>query len=74
MGQFFVPDGKRIWSFWKDYSAYCQDMDRNRWTERRSFHVLLSAARDWEEIRRIGRRWLDRGSVCTKPERLAGLR
>ena len=52
IGQFFVPEGKRIKSFWKDYSEYCKDMDLNRWTEKRVFCVLLGAAqsvawRDW---------------------------
>jgi hypothetical protein len=74
VGQSFVPDGKRIKSFWADYSQYCQDMELNRWTERRKFHVLLGAARDWDDIRRIGRGWLDQGDACTTPESIAGLR
>jgi hypothetical protein len=74
VGQFFVPDGKRIRSFWADYSVYCQDMELNRWTERRLFHVLLGAAADWEDIRRIGRDWLDQGGACATPESVAGLR
>ena len=32
VGQFFVPEGKRIKSFWKDYPEYCKDMEFNRWT------------------------------------------
>lgn len=74
VGQFFVPEGKRIRSFWADYSAYCQDMALNRWTERRLFHVLLGTARDWEEIRRLGRAWLDQGDACTDPRSIGGLR
>lgn len=74
IGQFFVPEGKRIRTFWQDYSEYCNDMDLNRWTEQRQFAVLLGAARDWEEIQRIGRRWLDQGAACYQPESLAGLR
>ena len=74
VGQFFVPEGKRIRSFWADYSTYCQDMTLNRWTERRMFHVLLGSASDWEEIRRIGRAWLDQGQACTSPESIARLR
>jgi hypothetical protein len=74
VGQFFVPEGKRIKSFWADYSTYCQDMELNRWTERRLFHVLLGAANDWEAIRRIGRSWLDQGAACTRPDSIAGLR
>ena len=74
VGQFFVPEGKRIKTFWADYSAYCQDMELNRWTERRPCHVLLGAASDWADIRRIGRGWLDQGAACTRPESVAGLR
>jgi len=65
IGQFFVPDGQRIRSFWKDYSAYCKDMELNRWTERRIFTVLLGRANDWDEVSRIGRAWLDKGADCT---------
>ena len=74
VGQFFVPEGKRIRSFWADYSAYCQDMELNRWTERRTFHVLLGAARDWDDIRQIGRGWLDQGEACATPDSIARLR
>ena len=74
VGQFFVPEGKRIRSFATDYPAFCRDMDLNRWTSRRTFAVLLGDARDWDEIRRIGRSWLDQGASCPRPESLAGLR
>ena len=74
MGQFFVPEGKRIKSFAQDYPVFCRDMELNRWTERRMFYVLLGAARDWEDIRRVGRAWLDKGAACTEPDSIAGLR
>ncbi len=74
VGHHFVPDGKRIRSFWADYSLYCQDMELNRWTERRTFHVLLGTAGDWDDIQRIGRGWLDQGEACTRPDSVAGLR
>jgi hypothetical protein len=74
IGQFFVPAGKRITSFWKDYSEYCKDMDLNRWTEQRVFCVLLGAAGDWDDVRRIGRAWLDEGADCARPEHVAGLK
>jgi hypothetical protein len=73
-GQFFVPEGKRIRNFWADYSALCEDMEFNRWTERRVLHVLLGSADNWDEIHRIGRKWLDLGSDCTRPDNVAGLR
>jgi hypothetical protein len=74
IGQFFVPAGKRIRSFATDYPDLCRDMELNRWTERRTFAVLLGAASDWHEIRVIGRRWLDQGANCVRPEGIAGLR
>jgi hypothetical protein len=73
IGQFFVPEGRRIRSFARDYPAFCKDMDLNRWTERRTFSVLLGSASSWDEVRRIGRAWLDRGD-CLRPEGLSGLR
>jgi len=74
VGQFFVPDGKRIKSFSKDYPEFCKDMELNRWTERRVFCVLLGAARDEKEMRRIGRKWLDKGASCAEPESITSLR
>ena len=74
IGQFFVPAGKRIKSFWRDYSEYCKDMELNRWTERRIFYVLLGAAPDWNYVRRIGRAWLDKGADCVRPVSIAGLK
>jgi hypothetical protein len=74
IGQFFVPDGKPLKSFWRDYSEYCKDMQFNRWTERRVFYVLLGSASSWDDIRRIGRSWLDQGHDCARPESIASLR
>jgi hypothetical protein len=74
VGQFFVPDGKRYRSFVRDHTEYSKDMDLNRWTARRVFYVLLGAAREWDEVRRIGRRWLDKGTACARPESIADLR
>ncbi len=73
IGQFFVPAGKPIRSFWRDYSANCRDMNLNRWTARQVCYVLLGAARRWEDVRRIGRSWLDRGAACARPESIADL-
>jgi len=74
IGQFLVPDGKQIQTFATDYPAYCKDMELNRWTADRVFYVLLGAARDWNELRRIARRWLDQGADCARPNSIAGLR
>jgi hypothetical protein len=74
VGQFFVPEGKRIKSFTPDYLDLCKDMEFNRWTARRVCYVLLGSAKNWEDIRRIGRAWLDKGKDCAKPETVGGLR
>jgi hypothetical protein len=74
IGHFFVPDGQRIRSFWKDYSAFCKDAKLNRWTAQRVFYVLLGSARDFGEVRRIGRDWLDQGADCARPESVARLK
>jgi hypothetical protein len=74
VGQFFVPDDKRIKSFARDYPEFCKDMDLNRWTEHRVFCVLLGAARDMDDAHHIGLEWLDKGPSCVKPESIADLR
>ncbi len=74
VGQFFIPDGRRIKSFEKDYPETCRDMKLNHWTERHVFYVLLGAAPKWEDIRRIGRTWLDKGTGCARPESISNLK
>jgi hypothetical protein len=74
IGQFFVPPGKRIKSFGRDYPETCQDMELNRWTERRVFAVLLGAANSEAEVRRIGRKWLGKGTACMSPAGVRDLR
>jgi hypothetical protein len=74
VGQFFVPEGKRIKSFGKDYPEMCKDMAFNRWTARRVCYALLGAARTTDDIRRIGCTWLAKGKLCAKPESVADLK
>jgi hypothetical protein len=74
VGQFFLPEGKRLKSFWKDYSEHVKDLEFNRWTEKRVFYVLLGSAGDWDEIRRVGRTWLDKGTECAYPASIADLK
>jgi hypothetical protein len=74
IGQFFVPEGKRYTSFVKDYFGYAKDMDLNHWTASRVFYVLLGTARDWDDVRRIGRSWLDKGQQCARAESIASLK
>ncbi len=74
IGQFFVPPGQRIRDFGRDYPVTCQDMELNRWTERRRFGVLLGTARNRSEVRRLGRAWLDQGNACMHYASLARIR
>jgi len=74
IGQFFVPDGRRYTSFVKDYFGYAKDMELNHWTARGVFYVLLGTARDWDDVRRVGKTWLDKGNECARPESIANLK
>lgn len=74
IGHFLVPEGKCIRTFWADYSLCCQDMAMNRWTARRVYYVLIGSAGDLDEVRRIGRAWLDLGADCARVEKVAALR
>jgi hypothetical protein len=49
-------------------------MEFNRWTARRVFYVLLGAARGDDDVRRIGRSWLEKGKQCASPESIADLK
>ena len=37
-------------------------------------YVLLGTASDWEDIRRIGRGWLEKDKECARPESIANLK
>lgn len=56
-----------------DYWAYCKDMELNKWTESRVFYTLTGVAEDYETIRAIGRRWLDKGARCASPDSVTDL-
>lgn len=73
IGHFLVPAGRRIRSFLRDYPELCADMEFNRWTERRTFCVLLGHATSVDEIRRVGRAWLDLGAASRQPEAVSRL-
>ena len=73
IGHFLVPENKRIRT-WQDYTVYCNDMTHNRWTAQRVFYVLLGSARQFDEVRAIARKWLDKGPACARPESIADLR
>jgi len=71
--QAFVPTGKRARS-WNELRAFAKDMDLNRWLEKRVFYVLLGSAREWDEIIRIGRTWLENGANCARSDSVANIR
>jgi hypothetical protein len=48
-------------------------MDLNRWTERHVFYTLMGTARDTDSIRRITKRWLNKGSLCGNAASIADL-
>ena len=73
IGQFFVPEGKRLQSFTKDYPEFVKDMALNRWTAKRVYYVLLGSAKDWSDVRRMGKKWLDKGSECAQPASIADI-
>jgi hypothetical protein len=57
----------------QDYAREVQDMELNRWTERHVYYTLVGAGRDLESIRRLARRWLDKGKLCATPESIRDL-
>jgi hypothetical protein len=61
-------------SYEPDYNAMTRNMEHNRWSERRVFHMLLGAGKDDESIRRLARQWLDKGAECARAESIAGLK
>ena len=73
IGQFFIPEGKRYTAFVKDYFGDAKDMELNHWVANRVFYLLLGDAHDFDEVRRIGRTWLDKGQDCAKPASIADL-
>ena len=56
-----------------DYAEVTKDAQHNKWSERRIFYMLIGSGDDLESIRRLARRWLDKGSDCAKPESIADL-
>jgi hypothetical protein len=73
VGQFFVPEGKRMRSFRQDYPEYVKDMALNRWTAKHVYYVLLGSAKDWNVVRRFGKSWLDQGPNCARPASIADI-
>jgi hypothetical protein len=55
------------------YLDVTKDMEHNKWTERHVFYQLLGVGNDCESIRRISRKWLDKGAKCASAESVADL-
>ena len=56
-----------------DYEREATNMELNRWAERHVYYTLTGMARDMESIRRLARRWLERGQACARPESIEDL-
>ncbi len=53
----------------KDWNNKAQE----RWVEGRVFYCLHGVGQDFETIRRVSRKWLDKGADCTRPESVEDL-
>lgn len=62
-----IQDAKR------DFPIEARDMELNRWTERHVYYTLMGVGRDLESIRKLARRWLDKGKQCARPASIADL-
>lgn len=57
----------------RDYPAEVQDMDLNRWTERRVFYTLTGVGKNVESIRLLAKTWLDQAGACASPQSVVQL-
>ena len=57
----------------KDYAREANDMELNKWSERHVYYTLTGMGRDMESIRRLARRWLEKGHTCATSESIEGL-
>jgi len=48
-------------------------MALNRWSEQHVYYTLTGASGEIESIRRLARRWLDKGRDCANPASIADL-
>ena len=56
-----------------DFEKRTEDMALNRWSEQHVYYTLTGASGDIESIRRLARRWLDKGRDCANPASIADL-
>ena len=56
-----------------DFHRETYDMDLNRWSERHVFYTLTGVGQSVESVRKLARRWLEKGHDCAKPESIASL-
>jgi hypothetical protein len=56
-----------------DFAKATKNMELNRWTERHVYYTLTGVSRDEDSVRKLARRWLDRGSDCANPASIADL-
>lgn len=51
-----------------DYFVRTKDMTLNRWSEQHVYYALLGVGRDFESIRKLARRWLEKGAGCANSD------
>jgi hypothetical protein len=56
-----------------DFHRETYDMELNRWSERHVFYTLTGVGQSVESVRKLARRWLEKGHDCAKPESIAAL-
>ena len=56
-----------------EFEKRTEDMALNRWSERHVYYTLTGTSGDIEAIRRLARRWLDKGRGCANPASIADL-
>lgn len=57
-----------------DYITRSKDMEANRWAERHVYYTLSGVGTDFEEIRKLSKKWLQKGKACATPESVADLK
>lgn len=48
--------------------------EQQRWVEGRVFYCLIGVEQDFQSIRQVARRWLDKAADCARPESVKDLK
>lgn len=58
---------------WENIKKEWRDKEQERWVGGRVFYCLHGVDQDFETVRRVSRRWLDKGADCARPESVKDL-